>query len=341
MNKILSVIIPSYNMECYLTHCLESLLIDEREKLEVFIVNDGSKDSTLDIANKFASLYPETYVVIDKPNGNYGSCINAALPRVTGKYIKVLDADDSFETSNLPNFLSFLEDCNSDLVISDYAVVDEAGATKKEVRFDVKLSKSFQEAMPELKRHDFEMHAVTYKASIFDTLKYRQSEGISYTYQEWMFAPMAQVRDVSYFPRIVYKYLVGREGQTVDPKVSRRTVNHTIKVCEAMVNCYHNIYESISPNHKEYMQSRLMKKVPSVYRIVLLKSSGIEQYPLLMEFDRLLLQYCPEVAEKINRETVKIIPFRFIPYWRKHITVNPHKVPLLINLFQKVISILY
>lgn len=92
--KILSIIVPSYNMEAYLPKCLGSLEVARElmEQLEVFVVNDGSKDRTSEIAHEFEVRYPGVFRVIDKPNGNYGSCINAALPLCTGVFVKVLDA---------------------------------------------------------------------------------------------------------------------------------------------------------------------------------------------------------------------------------------------------------
>ena len=85
MSKVISIIIPTYNMEAYLDKCLTSLIIDGMERVEVVVVNDGSRDSSLAIAQSYAEKYPESFVVIDKPNGNYGSCINAGLYRATGK----------------------------------------------------------------------------------------------------------------------------------------------------------------------------------------------------------------------------------------------------------------
>ena len=107
--KILSIIVPTYNMEKYLSYCLDSFLIDKnRDKLEVIIVNDGSKDRSLDIAKEYVSRAADVFRVIDKKNGNYGSCINAALPVVNAKYVKVVDSDDSVDTVHLDEFITFL-----------------------------------------------------------------------------------------------------------------------------------------------------------------------------------------------------------------------------------------
>ena len=109
MEKLLTLIIPTYNMEKYLRTCLGSLIIGEwQELLEVLVINDGSKDSSSAIAHEYANKHPESFHVIDKENGNYGSCVNRGLKEATGKYVKVLDADDSFDTANFENYLCFL-----------------------------------------------------------------------------------------------------------------------------------------------------------------------------------------------------------------------------------------
>ena len=142
-NKILSIIIPTYNMEALLSQCLDSLLVKEgREKLDVLVVNDGSKDRSSEIAHQYADKYPETFRVIDKENGNYGSCINAALPLIQGKYVKILDADDSYETKNLEEFLFFLESSHVDLVLSDYIDIDSEGRTLKRHEYKLPTKKT-------------------------------------------------------------------------------------------------------------------------------------------------------------------------------------------------------
>ena len=98
MEKVLTIVIPAYNMEKFLPYCLDSLLIGQgTEDVEVLVVNDGSADRTSAIAHGYEERYPEVFRVIDKENGNYGSCVNRGLKEATGKYVKILDADDSFE----------------------------------------------------------------------------------------------------------------------------------------------------------------------------------------------------------------------------------------------------
>ena len=94
--KILTIVVPVYNMEDCLNRCLDSLLISSQElmqMLEVIVVNDGSTDGTSALAHSYEARFPGVFFVIDKENGNSGSCINAALAVATGKYFRQLDAE--------------------------------------------------------------------------------------------------------------------------------------------------------------------------------------------------------------------------------------------------------
>ena len=199
MEKLLSIIIPTYNMEKYLNKCLDSLLIKTGlEYLEVIVVNDGSSDSSLSIAQAYQQKYPDVFVIIDKTNGNYGSCINAGLPVAKGKYIKILDADDSFSTPILEELIKNINGIDVDLLLTDYVTIDEGGQT---------LSQSSYQ-YPELQIFDFprfftdrkasvpyiHMHNVAYKRENIIHIKYKQTEGISYTDVEWTFIPMKTIK---------------------------------------------------------------------------------------------------------------------------------------------------
>ena len=69
MEKQISIIIPTCNMERYISQCLESLLIPNLSDVEILVINDGSKDRSSDIAHDYERRFPESIRVIDKPNG--------------------------------------------------------------------------------------------------------------------------------------------------------------------------------------------------------------------------------------------------------------------------------
>ena len=101
MEKLLTVVIAAYNMEKYLPRCLDSIMSEKvRDRVQVIVINDGSKDKTSEIAHRYEDKCPDYITVIDKENGNYGSCMNAGVSIATGKYFRTLDADDWYNTQD-------------------------------------------------------------------------------------------------------------------------------------------------------------------------------------------------------------------------------------------------
>ena len=88
-----SIIVPVYNVEMYLEQCMESLCRQTMRDLEFVCVNDGSKDHSLEILQRYAAKDPRV-VIIDKENGGYGKAMNVGLDRATGEYIGILEPDD-------------------------------------------------------------------------------------------------------------------------------------------------------------------------------------------------------------------------------------------------------
>lgn len=170
MEKILTIVIPTYNMQDYLRRCLDSLIVSDEQMslLEVLIINDGSKDSSSAIAHEYQNKYPATFRVVDKENGNYGSCINRALKEATGKYIKVLDADDYFSTDNFSSYMCYLQRHDVDLVLNDFVYTTSDGAIPYRWtgrNLPVNQSFSFDKLGA---GSTMMMHAVAYKREIFN-----------------------------------------------------------------------------------------------------------------------------------------------------------------------------
>lgn len=120
MDKILTVAVCAYNMEDYLGEALESCMIPSVDKIEVLIMNDGSTDHTEDIANTFCDRNPETFRLVTKPNGGWGSNVNLATQLATGKYFRILDADDWFDKENLEKFVQHLLKTDAEVISSLY-----------------------------------------------------------------------------------------------------------------------------------------------------------------------------------------------------------------------------
>ena len=90
----LSVIVPIYNVEKYLEECLESIYKIKNIKKEVILINDGSKDKSLDIAKKFKKKYKEETILIDNENKGLSETRNIGINLAKGNYLWFIDSDD-------------------------------------------------------------------------------------------------------------------------------------------------------------------------------------------------------------------------------------------------------
>lgn len=132
MEKILTVVVPTYNAEKYLRDNLESFEIPElMQDIEILIVNDGSTDHSLEIAREYAERYPDTYRVITKENGGHGSGINCGIEHALGTYFKVVDADDWVGKEAFVSLVRTLKTSDADVVYSGFLWTYDNGEADK------------------------------------------------------------------------------------------------------------------------------------------------------------------------------------------------------------------
>lgn len=244
MNKILTVVIPTYNMEKYLRRCLDSLIIDDKElfdSLEVLVINDGSKDSSSAIAHEYQDKYPNVFHVVDKENGNYGSCANRGIKEASGKYFRLLDADDYFVEGAICVFIKKLAllDKDVDIVYTPYQIE----LTKKKiferhryvgVRYD-DIIDLFKEGLTGFSYINFTMHALTYRTEFLHRIGFKQQEGISYTDTEYVYYPFVVAKNFIAFDILLYNYVIGVEGQTVSIASMVKNKNNYWKLFERYI----------------------------------------------------------------------------------------------------------
>ena len=270
--KLLTIVIPTYNMEKYLGRCIDSITNTKvNNLLDIIIINDGSTDKSLEIANSYSTKYQGIITVINKENGNYGSCINAALKVARGKYIKVLDADDWFDRQSFDSYLHKLQDIDADMIITNVCWIY---ANKRKIKQDFDLQENQIYNLGIFKDHkvaDIQMHSITYRLSILKQCNYKQQEGISYTDQEWCFWPIIEVKHISFINEEVYQYWCGRGGQTMDPQILLKRYPDNIKGLKWMMNIYKMYSGSIEKNIelKLYLFRRLWNRSIFLYKIFL------------------------------------------------------------------------
>ncbi|MBR3924085.1 MAG: glycosyltransferase [Kiritimatiellae bacterium] len=326
-SKILSVIVPSYNMEAYLPKCLGSLVIDDQElleKLDVIVVNDGSKDRTSEITHGFEREHPRVFRVIDKGNGHYGSCINAALPVACGEYVKVLDADDCVDTQGFKRLLEVLceelgrNDGAADLVATDYVSVNPNGDMLTRSNF------GFGEGATTLDEQGKDgtrltIHAICYRTENLRRIGYRQSEGVPYTDTEWIIEPMTTVRRLRFIPVVVNRYLVGRDGQTVDIKEVSKNFQVILDITMMLVERYGTNSSACEATAIGYYRNQIIFMLRLSYFCGLFGRDGVRMNGNLKLFDEhlSLFPFFYHAAEGFSCGPNRF-PFKYVAFYRKH-----------------------
>ena len=267
--KNLTLAIPSYNVSQYLGETLDSLLRCKNiEMLEVIVVDDGSKDNTNEIACGYKSRFPGNLIVISKDNGGHGSTVNAALEVATGKYFSVLDGDDWVEETALDELLVFMNDRNSDVIITghyrDYMDVD------KHVYNSYVEDSGFECGMAYVwgKRYRFPMTDICYNTHLLKRIGFKMQHNTFYVDNEFCALPFAYVKTICFFSKGYYHYRLGNPNQSVSVGNLVNKIDHHIRVFENIYNQTEGLQlEQLNQKYVDHRLSGLAKTILAIYYI--------------------------------------------------------------------------
>lgn len=241
MTPVLSVVVPSYNAAEDLRRCIDSLLVGEHD-VDIIIVNDGSKDATAQIADEYAAAHPQVRAV-HQDNAGHGGAINTGLRHARGEFIKIVDSDDWVDPSafaSLMSTLTMLRESSVDMVISNF-VYEKVGKRRKTVV-------SYEDVLPRKqifgwdrvgefgKRQYLLMHALVYRTQLLRDVNLVLPQHTFYVDNLYAYVPMRAVRHMYYLDVDVYRYFIGRPGQSVAEEVMIKRIDQQLRINREMVN---------------------------------------------------------------------------------------------------------
>ena len=300
MKKVLTVAIPTYNMEKYLENCLNSFIYDSTmTDVEVLIINDGSKDNSLNIAKRYEENYPNIFKVVDKENGGHGSTINKALSMATGKYFRVVDADDWVDTEQFRKLVEILNHTDADSICTNFTNFYELD-NKKEIN-DVCLNHSGEYKISEIKDYKFAMHSMVYKTELIKEV--RLLEHCFYVDVLYNIYCYNNCDTILYIPDLnIYQYRLGRAGQSVSMDgFYKHRENHT-KVLKTGIPF---IYSLSDETKKQVLINYISNIANNEYSIYIYNyGQHPESLQEIIEFDSWLKNY-DEIYCNTNISNVK------------------------------------
>ena len=240
MKKLLSIIIPVYKVEDYINKCLDSLLVsdDQLQLLDVVVINDGTPDNSAIMAKEYEKKYPDVFRVIDQENRGHGGAWNHGTELAVGKYLFYLDSDDWFDTGQFSKLIDYLAHCNTDMVL-----LDRKKYYAKENRFeDVVLVNMEPDHVYDANMYDWlgsgngtnitYAHNTVYRTTMMQKYLPLYCEHVMYDDVSLQVIPIAIAESFVYTKLNVYRYYIGRVGQSFDPKVRAKHGDHVTTVLQ-------------------------------------------------------------------------------------------------------------
>lgn len=280
MGNLLSIIIPTYNAEKFLDKGLTSFIMEEAElmeKLEVIVVNDGTPDNSVEVAQKYVDKYPQVFSIVSKENGGHGSAINVGVDHITGKYFKVVDADDWVDTKALKRLIQYLDEKETfDALITSYTTYDIS--TQEYKYMGVKIDDYDKVyTLEELMRHwddlqlGFSFHGILYNSEFYKKQNYRLVEKAFYEDQEYATIPLAWATKVRILDDSMYVYRIGDVSQSVSTASQLKRLPDFEKVLWKMI-AFEPEVDKLSAGGKEQWTKKTSKFIASLYHVLLIKN---------------------------------------------------------------------
>ena len=250
-NKV-SIIVPIYNVSEYLDKCLENIIEQTYNNIEIILVDDGSTDDSGRKCDSYARL-DERIKVIHKENGGLSSARNAGLDICTGNYIVFVDSDDWISKFMVEKLVNKLIKSKSDIVCCEFFEVDEKTLLCSKIDAEEKIMES-EEALEKLLKLEIRDYAWNkiYKRELFSELRFpdgRNYEDMATTYRAFM-----QANKVCVIPDLLY-YYVTRNGSIANTSNTEKILKNKY---DAMISYYERI-ETISQQYPQLRELTICK----------------------------------------------------------------------------------
>ena len=222
----ISVIIPVYKVEKYLEKCVQSVLGQTYEDLEVILVDDGSPDACPAMCDAFAARDGRVRV-LHRKNGGLSTARNAGLDMAGGAYVGFVDSDDYVAPDMYEKLYAALTEAGADMSLCGYRYVDEQGRPTRTLPPLPRKVMSPEEIFRQMERPAGEWRYVTavnrlYRRELFDGLRFREGK----LYEDEFLAPhvLARCGAVAVIPDEPYFY-VQRDGSIMARPVTIRRMD--------------------------------------------------------------------------------------------------------------------
>lgn len=287
--KVLTIVVPSYNTSQYINKCLPTFL-DESilDDLEVLIVDDGSADSTYEIAKRFEDQYPNTVRAVRKENGGHGSVINVGIQMASGKYMKIVDGDDWVHTKNLCRLVNDLKEQDADVAINPFCLVNAKSNRTKFIPMDSAYcgkDMRFQDVCLHVARH-LKLHGISYRTELLRENHIRVREKVYYEDNEYNLYPLPYIHTITVFDYPIYQYLVAQSNQSVTNTNLFKNRHMFYTVVQDCIAHYEKYQSALPESVRSLIKNTVLDLIRSQYNNYLHGASDPSAFAELKKFNR-------------------------------------------------------
>ena len=270
MGKILSVSIAAYNATCCINKCIDSFIKSKYiNDIELLVVDDGSTDNIKEVMTPYLERYGDSIRLISKENGGHGSTINTSIVNCTGKYYKVVDADDWVETDNLDKLIEYLKISDVDLVLNPYYEVNPQNEKKLSVALSTNMD-FFDKRIEDISKDVFlAMHSMTIKSDVVKKVGPIIDEKCFYVDTEYVVFSIEYINTVSSFSYPIYDYLVGTSNQSMNKANLEKRRNQQLRVVERLTEFFNRIEKTVSKEKRYLLKKEVLCSICAHYIILL------------------------------------------------------------------------
>ncbi len=240
--KDVSIIVPIYNAERYLKKCIDSILNQTKEELEIILVNDGSKDNSEEIIKSYNDKRIKYY---KNKNQGIGKTRNFGIQKATGKYLMFLDSDDFLEKDACEKLYNKAETYGLDVVICDFYKIFDNGNTE-EVRIPTFRPTSLKDN-PKILNEYLAPWAKIYKRNLIVKNEIKFIENLKYEDAPFVLEALDKAKKIGKLDECLNYYAIHDNSETT---VRDKKVFDILKIIEIIRQYFKN---------KEYIKEELDK----------------------------------------------------------------------------------
>lgn len=170
--KKISIIIPVYNAELYLKKCIDSVINQTYQNLEIILINDGSVDQSREICLEYAQKDKRIIVIDLEKNSGQSNARNLGLEKSSGEYLGFVDSDDWIELDTYSYLVDLIKKTNSDIAKIENSKVFQEKVSKNDKKENVRIYKNSQILKRFLLKDDYTLCNKLYKRILFENIKF-------------------------------------------------------------------------------------------------------------------------------------------------------------------------